>query len=92
MPEFDGNCDFDIVKYFLKLLEDDDLSSGIAAIETLLMILEKKQCEYITNYYDGNITIPLLLLLLTVDTIHILQNTMQEAVMAMRNADLSIAA
>ncbi|KAL9894574.1 eukaryotic translation initiation factor 2B subunit alpha [Glossina fuscipes fuscipes] len=70
MPEFDGNCDFDIVKYFLKLLEDDDLSSGIAAIETLLMILEKKQF----------------------DTIHILQNTMQEAVMAMRNADLSIAA
>uniref|UniRef100_A0A1A9VSM5 Uncharacterized protein n=1 Tax=Glossina austeni TaxID=7395 RepID=A0A1A9VSM5_GLOAU len=42
MPEFDGNCDFDVVKYFLKLLEDDDLSSGIAAIETLLMILEKK--------------------------------------------------
>ncbi|XP_023304078.1 translation initiation factor eIF-2B subunit alpha [Lucilia cuprina] len=63
--------DFDVVKYFLKLLDDDkDLSSGIAAIKTLLMILEKKQFG----------------------TIHILQNTMQEAVAAMRNTDLSIAA
>lgn len=36
----------DVVKYFLKLLDDDkDLSSGIAAIKTLLMILEKKQCK-----------------------------------------------
>lgn len=36
----------DVVKYFLKLLDDDkELSSGIAAIKTLLMILEKKQCE-----------------------------------------------
>lgn len=36
----------DVVKYFLQLLEDDkDLSSGIAAIKTLLMILEKKQCN-----------------------------------------------
>lgn len=39
------NC-ADVVKYFLKLLDDDkDLSSGIAAIKTLLMILEKKQCK-----------------------------------------------
>lgn len=36
----------DVVKYFLQLLDDDkDLSSGIAAIKTLLMILEKKQCK-----------------------------------------------
>jgi len=40
----------DVVKYFLQLLEEDkDLSSGIAAIRTLLMILEKKQCMLATN-------------------------------------------
>ncbi|XP_075147357.1 eukaryotic translation initiation factor 2B subunit alpha [Haematobia irritans] len=67
----DKKDDFDVVKYFLKLLDDDkDLSSGIAAIKTLLMILEKKQFG----------------------TIHILQNTMLDAVAAMRNTDLSIAA
>jgi len=39
-----------VVKYFLQLLEEDkDLSSGIAAIRTLLMILEKKQCMLATN-------------------------------------------
>ncbi|XP_061387164.1 translation initiation factor eIF-2B subunit alpha [Musca vetustissima] len=72
MPQtLDKKDDFDVVKYFLKLLDDDkDLSSGIAAIKTLLMILEKKQFG----------------------TIHILQNTMLEAVAAMRNTDLSIAA
>lgn len=65
-----NNNEFDVVKYFLKLLEDDkDLSLGIAAIKTLLMILGKKQFG----------------------TIHILQNTMQEAMAAMRNTDLSIA-
>ncbi|XP_037949279.1 translation initiation factor eIF-2B subunit alpha-like [Teleopsis dalmanni] len=72
MPQ-DSNkvVDFDVVKYFLKLLEEDkDLSSGIAAIKTLLMILEKKQFG----------------------TIHILHTTMREAVAAMRNTDLSIAA
>lgn len=38
----------DVVPYFLKLLDDDkDLSSGIAAIKTLLMILEKKQCQLV---------------------------------------------
>ncbi|XP_014098557.1 translation initiation factor eIF2B subunit alpha [Bactrocera oleae] len=38
----------DVRNYFLKLLEQDrDLSSGIAAIKTLLMILEKKQFDTI---------------------------------------------
>ncbi|EDW58369.2 translation initiation factor eIF2B subunit alpha isoform X1 [Drosophila virilis] len=65
------NEEFDVVKYFLQLLDDDkDMSSGIAAIKTLLMILEKKQFG----------------------TIHILHTTMREAVAAMRNTDLSIAA
>ncbi|XP_020817734.1 translation initiation factor eIF-2B subunit alpha [Drosophila serrata] len=72
MPQItENNHDFDVVKYFLQLLEEDkDLSSGIAAIRTLLMILEKKQFG----------------------TIHILHTTMREAVAAMRNTDLSIAA
>lgn len=40
----------DVRNYFLKLLEQDrDLSSGIAAIKTLLMILEKKQCKYLVH-------------------------------------------
>lgn len=64
------NGDVDVVRYFLKALdEDEDLSSGIAAIKTLLMILDKKQFE----------------------TIHILHNTMREAVLAIRGTDLSIA-
>lgn len=41
----------DVVKYFLNLLDEDkDMSSGIAAIKTLLMILEKKQCERFIEY------------------------------------------
>ncbi|XP_053945332.1 translation initiation factor eIF-2B subunit alpha [Anastrepha ludens] len=61
----------EVRNYFLKLLErDKDMSSGTAAIKTLLMILESKQF----------------------DTIHILHTTMRDAVAAMRNTDLSIAA
>ncbi|KAH8278837.1 hypothetical protein KR018_010221, partial [Drosophila ironensis] len=38
----------DVVKYFLRLLDEDkDLSSGIAAIKTLLKILEKTEFETI---------------------------------------------
>ncbi|EDW39284.1 GL13494 [Drosophila persimilis] len=72
MPQIiESGKDFDVVKYFLQLLDKDkDMSYGIAAIRTLLMILEKKQFG----------------------TIHILHTTMREAVAAMRNTDLSIAA
>lgn len=37
----------DVEKYFLDILDkDDSLSSGIAAIKTLLMVLEKTKCEF----------------------------------------------
>lgn len=66
-----SNNEIDVVQYFLNLVEKDkDLNSGIAAIKTLLMILEKKQFE----------------------TIHILHETMRNAVEAMRKTDISIAA
>lgn len=69
MPE--TKIDSYVVQYFTELMEKDkDLSSGIAAIKTLLMVLEKTQ----------------------VDTIHILHSTMQAAVKAMKNSNLSITA
>lgn len=34
-----------VEEYFSKLLKDDDKSAGIAAIETLLMVLEKTNCK-----------------------------------------------
>lgn len=37
----------DVEKYFSQLLsEDKSLSAGIAAIKTLLMVLEKTKCTY----------------------------------------------
>lgn len=37
----------DVETYFLDLLQkDDSLSSGIAAIKTLLMVLEKTECKW----------------------------------------------
>lgn len=36
-----------VEKYFLKLLHDDQsLSAGLAAIKTLLMVLEQTKCMY----------------------------------------------
>lgn len=36
-----------IEKYFLKIIEDDkNMSNGIAAIKTLLAVLEKTNCEF----------------------------------------------
>jgi translation initiation factor eIF-2B subunit alpha len=39
--------DLAIEKYFLKIIEDDkNMSNGIAAIKTLLLVLEKTNCKF----------------------------------------------
>lgn len=44
------NAKIDVEKYFSKLLNDDkNLSAGIAAIKTLLMVLEKTNCKSSTH-------------------------------------------
>lgn len=41
-----SNAEIDVEKYFSHLLsEDKGLSAGIAAIKTLLMVLEKTKCK-----------------------------------------------
>lgn len=48
-----------IEKYFLKIIDEDkNMSNGIAAIKTLLMVLEKTNCEvsphstFFHNFHD----------------------------------------
>lgn len=37
----------DVANYFIRILqEDDSLSSGIAAIKTLLWVLQETECKY----------------------------------------------
>lgn len=44
-------CILDVEKYFSRTLnEDKNLSAGIAAIKTLLMVLEKSKCKYQYGY------------------------------------------
>lgn len=42
-----------IEKYFLKIIDEDkNMSNGIAAIKTLLTVLEKTNCKFILGSQD----------------------------------------
>ncbi|XP_065074207.1 translation initiation factor eIF2B subunit alpha [Ochlerotatus camptorhynchus] len=44
---------FDVAKYFIDILDkDDSLSSGIAAIKTLLMVLEKTKFDTVQEFHS----------------------------------------
>lgn len=48
--------DESIIKYFLNIVDNDkDISKGIAAIKTLLLVLEKSNCKI--QYIDPNLPI-----------------------------------
>lgn len=44
--------DESIIKYFMNIVDNDkDISNGIAAIKTLLMVLEKSNCKFQVNLH-----------------------------------------
>lgn len=75
-----------IEKYFLKIIDEDkNMSNGIAAIKTLLTVLEKTNCEFHKiKCYFRNPTFSSYFILVT--TIQELVNTIKSAVTALKSS------
>lgn len=77
--------DIAIEKYFLKIIDDDrNMSNGIAAIKTLLAVLENLNCKYIVSSFSSsfhNLQSPIV-----VTTIQELVNTIKSAVTTLKNS------
>lgn len=72
-----------IEKHFLKIVDEDkNMSHGIAAIKTLLTVLEKTNCEF--HHFESIFIIYISELLVT--TIQELVNTIKMAVSALKNS------
>lgn len=78
----------DVERYFMDLLENDkNLSAGIAAIKTLLVLVEKTNCKWHWHFSANT-----WLKCFSVDTIQELHTTIRNAVKAMRSSDYPITA
>lgn len=77
--------DLAIEKYFLKIIDEDkNMSNGIAAIKTLLVVLEKTNCEF--HHVDDVFRHFNFFNFLAVTTIQELVNTIKSAVTILKNS------
>lgn len=82
----------EIERYFSNIVDaDKNLSNGIAAIKTLLLVLEKTKCKQKIEYFRISQK-PALISIFLVNTIQGLVDTIKEAIKVLRNCGKPITA